>query len=64
VESARRRIKFDYDWRFRKGDRKGAEVPGFDDSAWRALDVPHDWAIEEEPRPDLHRSGTGSAFIL
>ena len=29
-----------------KGDAAGAEQPGFDDAAWRTLDLPHDWAIE------------------
>ncbi len=41
-----RRVSLDADWRFLKGDAEGAEQPGFDDHAWRALDVPHDWAIE------------------
>lgn len=37
---------FDPDWRFIKGDLQRAESIGFDDSAWRKLDVPHDWSIE------------------
>src|SRR5262245_40592130 len=37
---------FDRDWRFLKGDPSGAEKPGFDDSNWRKLDVPHDWSID------------------
>ena len=32
-------------WRFTKGDVKGAETPGFDDSEWEAVTIPHDWAI-------------------
>ena len=28
-------------------------LPGFDDSAWRLLDVPHDWAIEGPFQQDL-----------
>jgi beta-galactosidase len=44
--SGQRRIDFDADWRFFKGDAAGAEAPGFDDSAWRQLRLPHDWAIE------------------
>jgi beta-galactosidase len=27
----------------------GAEQPGFDDSKWRVLDLPHDWSIEDLP---------------
>ena len=40
---------FDSDWRFLRADAAGAEAPGFDDSAWRTLDVPHDWSIEDLP---------------
>ncbi len=40
----------------------GAEVPftqpGFDDSAWRKLDLPHDWAIEG-PFKQEYRGRTG-----
>src|SRR5206468_8470431 len=31
------------------GDAAGAEAASFDDSAWRVLDVPHDWSIEDLP---------------
>jgi beta-galactosidase len=41
-----RRIDFDADWRFFKGDAPTAEAPEFDDSKWRELNLPHDWAIE------------------
>src|SRR5439155_6831036 len=40
---------FDEGWRFFRGDAPGAEVPSFDDSGWRALDLPHDWSIEDLP---------------
>lgn len=43
---------FDADWRFLRGDAPGAEAPAFDDAAWRGLDVPHDWSIEDlSPAP-------------
>lgn len=43
---------FDEGWRFWRGDAPGAEAPGFDDGAWRLLDVPHDWSVEDlPPRP-------------
>lgn len=32
-------------WRFTKGDIKGAEASGFNDSEWEAVTIPHDWAI-------------------
>src|SRR5947207_13249582 len=40
---------FNDDWHFQRGDSPGAEAVGFDDSAWRVLDVPHDWSIEDLP---------------
>ncbi|MBP6682679.1 MAG: DUF4982 domain-containing protein [Halioglobus sp.] len=40
---------FDSDWRFYLGDVADAAQPGFDDSGWRRLDLPHDWSIEDRP---------------
>ncbi len=37
---------FNQGWLFQKGEQVGAEEQDFDDSGWRALDLPHDWAIE------------------
>ena len=46
-------VDFDFGWHFAKGKTTGAEQPGFDDSAWREISVPHDWSIEDlEPLPD------------
>lgn len=38
-------IAFDADWRFSRGDIAAAEAPGFADSGWTSVDLPHDWAI-------------------
>jgi beta-galactosidase len=44
---------FDSGWLFYRGDAPGAEKPGFSDSSWRALDLPHDWSVEDlPPRPE------------
>ena len=40
---------FDDGWRFHRGDTPGAEQVDYDDGAWRTLDVPHDWSIEDLP---------------
>lgn len=42
----RHNLSFDSNWRFSAGEIDGAENPKFDDSAWRKVDVPHDWSIE------------------
>jgi beta-galactosidase len=40
---------FDSDWHFIRSDIEKAELPEFDDSSWRLLDLPHDWSIEDLP---------------
>ena len=40
------RVSFNEGWRFLKGDAGGAQNPGVDDSLWREVRLPHDWAIE------------------
>lgn len=37
----------DFDWKFIKADPDGARDPGYDDSRWRSVDIPHDWSIED-----------------
>ncbi len=32
----------------RAGEAFGPIKPGFNDSSWRSLDVPHDWAVEQD----------------
>lgn len=45
VRSGRTVVNFNGDWRFAKGQQDGAEKPGFDDSTWQVVRLPHDWAI-------------------
>jgi beta-galactosidase len=46
LTAADRRASFNEGWKFLKGEAPGAEQPAFADAAWRALNLPHDWAIE------------------
>lgn len=48
---SRVRENFCENWKFHLGDVAGAEQPTLDDAAWRTLDVPHDWSIEQKPDP-------------
>ena len=43
---ARERQSFDKDWRFVLGDSAQMAKADYNDSWWRQLDVPHDWARE------------------
>ena len=52
-------LAFDAGWLFFKGDSPGAENPSFNDSAWRKLDVPHDWSIEGPFDKDNPTRGSG-----
>ncbi|SRR6266498_1118779 len=44
-----RSVLFDKDWRFKKDSLIRAESPAYNDAAWRKLDLPHDWSIEDLP---------------
>jgi len=39
-------LNFDFDWRFHLGDVPEASGAGFDDRAWRTVNLPHDFSIE------------------
>lgn len=45
-ESVRQHTSFNNDWTFHLGDVAEAIRPDYDDSGWRKLNLPHDWAIE------------------
>jgi beta-galactosidase len=47
-----RAILFDKDWRFKKDSVIQAESPGYNDSRWRKMDLPHDWSIEDLPNQE------------
>ena len=38
------------------GNASGAAAKNYDDSSWRMLDLPHDWAIEGKVSPDANLS--------
>ncbi|MDQ8735153.1 Ig-like domain-containing protein [Paenibacillus sp. LHD-38] len=58
-----RRMNFNDDWLFQRetsGSIVGAQAPGFDDSSWRQLNLPHDWSIELDfnaNSPATHEGG-------
>ena len=43
------------------GDPSGASLPGYNDSNWRFLSLPHDWMIEQTVEQD-NPSGTAGGF--
>lgn len=49
VSASDRKISFDKNWKFHRGSVANAEQPSYNDSKWRALDLPHDWSVEPAP---------------
>ncbi|WP_420144339.1 glycoside hydrolase family 2 TIM barrel-domain containing protein [Sphingobium sp.] len=49
-------------WRFFQGDPEGAETAGLDDSGWKSVSVPHDWAIAGPFDPNAKGAGE-NAFL-
>ncbi len=58
-QPARRVLPLDSGWRFLQADAVGAELPGFDDSAWSTVDLPHDWSIAGPFDPANPTGGAG-----
>ena len=62
VNPAGRRTDFTQGWTFHLGDEPQAAAPDYDDTAWRTLNLPHDWAIEGDFSQD-NPSGTGGGAL-
>ena len=72
VNGAGRSQDFDKGWKFALVNPAGitdptsaythAPDPGFDDSSWRGVDLPHDWSIERDPTPTGGTDG-GTGFL-
>ena len=54
------RLNFDFDWKFTLADDASYSDPSTDDSAWRDVQLPHDWNIEQ----DFVRESGGNAAYL
>ncbi|KAA6330244.1 Beta-galactosidase BoGH2A, partial [termite gut metagenome] len=61
TKSPRERISFNKDWSFQLGNVEATERT-FDDSGWRTLNLPHDWAIEGEFSEDNPSGSNGGAL--
>jgi len=62
AQPARQRLLFDHNWSFLARDLVGAESPSFNASAWRTVDLPHDWSIEGRIGPKEPMGGSGGFF--
>ena len=50
---------FNHDWLFIKDDQPDFRLPEYDESAWRRLNLPHDWSNESAPEKDNPTGGNG-----
>ena len=55
--SPRATYNFNPGWKFAFGDAAGAEQPGFDDSAWASVSLPHTWNETDTYRAFISHSG-------
>jgi beta-galactosidase len=62
VAAPRIRESFDFGWKFSRGDFPDAQKPGFSDSRWKSVDLPHDWSIEG-PFSESEPAGSSGAYL-
>ena len=58
----RLQLSADSGWKFLLGDPGGAEAPSFADTAWRTVNLPHDWSIESKPDANNPSGADGGFF--
>ena len=56
------RKNFDEGWLFLLADSSQMSAPEYNDSFWRKLDLPHDWAIEGDFSDSNPSGATGGAL--
>lgn len=57
-----RSVNFDSGWKFTLGDSQEYSARNYNDSGWRSLNLPHDWAIEGHFSKE-NPSGTGGGAL-
>ena len=60
--SPRQKFNFNSGWKLYVGDAEGANNPGFDDSGWKGVTLPHAWNEDDAFQKDIHDLSTGVAW--
>ena len=55
-------IDFNKGWKFSSGNDSSAVDPGYNDSQWRSLSLPHDWSIESDFIKDAPATNQGGSL--
>lgn len=63
VQQPNEKLSFDESWLFAIAPDSTASLSRFDDSKWRELDLPHDWAIEDSVSQG-NKSGVDGGFFV
>ncbi|GHT37365.1 beta-galactosidase [Bacteroidia bacterium] len=50
---------FDFNWKFQLGDEQEAKEVSFDDGAWRTIQLPHDFSLEQGVKEDRRLGSNG-----
>jgi beta-galactosidase len=58
------KLSFDQGWQFHLGDLQQLFHQKQDDTIWRPVDLPHDWSIELERKPDNPSTVSGGFFQM
>ena len=62
IQAERLTIDLNQNWKFSLTDPKSALTPGFDDSQWLNVTVPHDWAFNKGIREEGDQGANGGYF--
>lgn len=62
AQAERALYDFNPGWKLLVGDPSGAETPGFDDGAWKAVTLPRAWNEEDAYAKDIVDHSTGIAW--
>lgn len=62
IQSNRREVSFNDNWKFSLNADSTAIDPSYDDVSWRSLSVPHDWSIEGKFDAN-HPAGVGGGAL-
>ena len=62
AQPGRSSVLIDSAWKFTKEPQTDAQMPEFDDGAWRSVDLPHDWSIEG-PYSETNPTGGSGGYL-
>ncbi|MDT3400951.1 glycoside hydrolase family 2 protein [Mucilaginibacter terrae] len=60
--SPRIKYNFNLSWKLNVGDAPGADQPGYDDSGWKAVTLPHAWNEDSAFKVSIDQHPTGIAW--